>query len=136
MKKQLLLFIFTISLFDCNKQKKDENDNKNEVKVENDYKKGVKIGVSKYSPFGPGSNRIYDQVVSTPEKWSHLRPFFTKKKKDKDRFVRTTNSKEEIVYKVDKNIQGYCIYTTYNPGVKHDSHKDISLGLLAKKGFL
>ena len=117
LNKGLLLSALVLFVFGCNPQQSKEGDNK----------RGVKVGVSKYSPFGVGAKRIYDQDVFIPEKWSHLRPFFTETKKDKDRFARTSNTKEEIVYKVDENIQGYCIYTTYNPGIEHDICNDLSL---------
>ena len=124
--KFLIPFVFVIFSISCSTNRNFDKSNKQD-KTENNNKKGVKVGVSKYSPFGVGAKRIYDQDAFIPEKWKHLRPFFTEKKKDQDRFVRTANTKEEIVYKVDENIQGYCIYTTYDPGVEQDICNDLIL---------
>ncbi|OQY31941.1 MAG: hypothetical protein B6241_12685 [Spirochaetaceae bacterium 4572_59] len=88
-------------------------------------KRGIRVGVSKYSPFGVGGIRIYDQAAMMTENTKHLRPFFTVDQKDVKRFARSKNSEEEIVYKVDKNIQGYCIYTSWKPGVERNLNEEI-----------
>ena len=117
------MFALVLHLWGCKQHLPEESDNK----------KGVKIGVSKYSPFGVGEKRIYEQAVFVPEEWAYLRPFFTRKKEDGERFARTRNSKEEIVYKVEKNIQGYCVYTTNKPGIECDYYNDLSF-FVSKNG--
>jgi hypothetical protein len=69
--------------------------------------------------------KVPDELSLTPPHWGYRLPFYASVTNDNSRLVRTSNTQQEIVYKVDTGINKCILYTAYNDTESFDPTTDI-----------